>query len=66
MVVSDEQASDPTIYDKAIMDVDVDQWHNAMKLEIESMYSNEVWDLVDASAGIKPIRCKWVYKRKRG
>ena len=28
--------------------------------EMESMYSNQVWDLVE------PIGCKWIYKRKRG
>ena len=30
------------------------------------MYSNQVWDLVKAPNGIKPIGCEWVYKRKRG
>ena len=37
-----------------------------MKSELNSMYSNQVWDLVMASNGIKPVGCKWVYKRKRG
>ena len=36
-----------------------------MKVELESMYSNKDWDLVEAPEGIKPIMCKWVYKRKR-
>ena len=30
------------------------------------MYSNQVWNLVEAPDGVKPIGCKWVYKRKRG
>ena len=30
------------------------------------MHSNQVWELVEALEGMKPIRCKWVYKRKRG
>ena len=30
------------------------------------MYSNQVWLLVDPPDGVKPIGCKWVYKRKRG
>ena len=30
------------------------------------MYFNQVWDLVEAPNDIKPIGCKWVYKRKRG
>ena len=37
-----------------------------MKIEIESMYSNQVWTLLETSNGVKPIGCKWVYKRKRG
>ena len=37
-----------------------------MNLEIESMYSNSVLELVDQLDGIKPIGCKWIYKRKRG
>lgn len=24
-----------------------------------------VWELVDLSIGIKRIRCKWIYKKKR-
>ena len=32
---------------------------------MESMYSNSVWSLVEARKGVKPIGCKWIYKRKR-
>jgi len=27
------------------------------------MYTNQIWTLIDPSEGIKPIRCKWVFKR---
>ena len=30
------------------------------------MYSNQVWELVDLPEGVKPIGCKWIYKRKIG
>jgi len=30
------------------------------------MYSNQVGELIEVSNDIKPIGCKWVYKRKRG
>ena len=30
------------------------------------MYFNLVLDLVDQPNGVKPIGCKWIYKRKRG
>ena len=36
-----------------------------MKSELDSTYSNQVWDLVKAPNGIKPVGCKWVYKRKK-
>ena len=36
-----------------------------MNTEIESVYSNQAWTLVDPLDGIKLIGCKWVYKRKR-
>ena len=32
--------------------------------EMESMYTNQVWTLVDPPEGIKPIECKWVFKKK--
>ena len=55
---------DPTSYDEAMHDIDLVKWLEAMKSEIDSMYQNQVWDLVDAPEGIKPIGCKWIYKRK--
>ena len=35
-----------------------------MKDELDSMKSNEVWDLVELPQGAKAIGCKWVYKTK--
>ncbi|KAA0059674.1 retrovirus-related pol polyprotein from transposon tnt 1-94 [Cucumis melo var. makuwa] len=46
-------------------DVDCDQWIKAMDLEMEFMYSNSVWTLVDQPSEVRPIVCKWIYKRKR-
>ena len=40
-------------------------WLGAKKVELESMYSNGAWDLIEGLEGIKPIECKWVYKRKK-
>ena len=41
-------------------------WKKAMKSEVESIYSNQVRNLVEPPKGIKPIGCKWIYKKKRG
>ncbi|KAL0396309.1 UNVERIFIED_CONTAM: Retrovirus-related Pol polyprotein from transposon TNT 1-94 [Sesamum calycinum] len=43
---------------------DSNKWLEAMKSEMDSMDSNQVWTLVDPSKGGKPVKCKWVYKRK--
>ena len=57
---------DPYTYKEAMEDVDFRRWQKAMQSKIESMFNNKVWSLVDLPKGIKPIGCKWVYKRKRG
>ena len=33
---------------------------------MDSMYANQVWDLVELSKWVKPFGCEWVYKRNRG
>jgi hypothetical protein len=35
-----------------------------MKSKIESMHENQVWNLVDPIDGVRPIDCKWVFKKK--
>ena len=47
-------------------DIDAHHWVKVMKFELDSMYSNQIWDLVKAPNGIKLVSCKWVYKKKRG
>ena len=46
-VISDGNIEDPLTFKKAMEDVDKDEWIKAMNLELESMYFNSVWDLVD-------------------
>ena len=35
-----------------------------MKSEMQSMYDNQVWTLIDPPEGLKTIGCKWVFKKK--
>ncbi|KAL0367128.1 UNVERIFIED_CONTAM: Retrovirus-related Pol polyprotein from transposon RE2 [Sesamum radiatum] len=58
--------NDPKIYGEAMSDIDSKKWIEAMKSEMDSMSSNKVWTLVDPPKGVKPVGCKWVYKRKLG
>ena len=62
----DNPDDDPTTYEEALEDVDVQEWKKAMDREMESMGSNSFLSLVEAPKGVKPIGCKWIYKRKRG
>jgi hypothetical protein len=40
-------------------------WLDAMKDEMKSMSTNDVWDLVEIPKGAKTVSCKWVYKTKQ-
>ncbi|KAA0040929.1 gag/pol protein [Cucumis melo var. makuwa] len=64
-IIPDDGIEDPLTFKQAMNDVDSDQWIKAMDLEMESMYSNSVWTLVDQPNDVRPIGCKWIYKRKR-
>ena len=51
-VISEEVELDPYTYEKTMNDIDAHHWVKAMKSELDSMYSNQVWDLVKAPNGI--------------
>ncbi|KAM1543967.1 hypothetical protein PS2_013233 [Malus domestica] len=57
---------DPRDYTEAMSDIDPKRWQEAMKTEMDSMYQNQVWTLVDPPEGIVPVGNKWVFKRKIG
>jgi hypothetical protein len=46
------------------MGPDSEKWLGAMKSEIESMHGNHVWNLVDPIDGVRPVECKWIFKKK--
>ncbi|KAK4380817.1 hypothetical protein Sango_3028800, partial [Sesamum angolense] len=50
----------------AMSDIESGKWPEAMKSEMVPMSSNQVWTLVDRPKGVRPVGCKWVYKRKIG
>lgn len=43
---------------------DSEKWLKAMKSEIDSMHENQVCNLVDPPESVRPIECKWIYKKK--
>lgn len=56
---------DPESYLQAMSCERSELWYNAMKEEMNSMRSNDVWDLVELPKDVKPIGCKWVFKTKK-
>ncbi|KAL0439508.1 UNVERIFIED_CONTAM: hypothetical protein Slati_2433800 [Sesamum latifolium] len=50
--------NDPKTYEEAMMDIDSDKWLEAMKSEMNSIGSNQVWTLVDPPKGVRPVGCK--------
>ncbi len=53
-------------YKEAMSNIDSSRRPIVMNSEMESMYSNQVWTLVDHSERISPIWSKWVFKKKIG
>jgi hypothetical protein len=49
---------------KTFASPDADDWKEAVRNEIDSILSNETWELVDRPYGCKPVGCKWVFKKK--
>ena len=56
--ILEESKLDPYTYEEAMNGIDAHHWVKAMKSELDSMYTNQVWDLVKAPNGIKPVGCK--------
>jgi len=52
-------------YAEAMMDPDSEKWQSSMRSKIDSMGDNQVWNLVDPPNGVRPIECKWIYKKKK-
>ncbi|KAK8523055.1 hypothetical protein V6N12_073766 [Hibiscus sabdariffa] len=55
---------EPKTYQEALSSSDSEKWLEAMRSEMDSMSDNQVWTLVEPPEGVKPIGCKWVFKKK--
>jgi hypothetical protein len=51
-------------YMEAMMGPDSEKCLRAIESEIESMHGNQVWNLADLIDGVRPIGCKWLFKKK--
>ncbi|KAL4272942.1 hypothetical protein GQ457_13G017820 [Hibiscus cannabinus] len=55
---------EPKTYQEAVSSPDSEKWLEAMRSEMDSMSETQVWTLVEPPEGIKPIGCKWFFKKK--
>ncbi|KAK8628300.1 hypothetical protein V6N13_064009 [Hibiscus sabdariffa] len=55
---------EPKTYQEAMSSPNSEKWLEAMRSEMDSMSENQVWTLVEPPDEIKPIGCKWVFKKK--
>nr|KAJ0197947.1 hypothetical protein LSAT_V11C700362840 [Lactuca sativa] len=56
--------NEPNNYQEAMAGPESAKWKEAMDCEIQSMYDNHVWSLVNHVPGRKMVGCKWVFKKK--
>ena len=54
---------DPTSFEEAMRGVYLFEWQEAMEAEMNSMNTNDVWDLEEPN-GAKTVGYEWVYKTK--
>ncbi len=61
MVLMDDEHNS---YEEAMMGPDSEKCLEAMRIEMDSMYLNQVWTLVEPPEGVKPIGCKWSLRER--
>ncbi|KAJ9540834.1 LOW QUALITY PROTEIN: hypothetical protein OSB04_027340 [Centaurea solstitialis] len=56
--------NEPTSYGETVSGSESEQWQEAMKAEMQSMYDNQVWELTDLPQHCRAVGRKWVFKKK--
>ena len=56
--------NEPITYKEATLGSDSEKWLEAMKSEMQSIYDNQVWTLIDPPKGIRPLGMGGFSKRK--
>ncbi|GJV91425.1 retrotransposon protein, putative, ty1-copia subclass [Tanacetum coccineum] len=56
--------NEPPNFKAAILDLDFNNWVDAMNVEMHSIKDNQVWRLVDLPPNYKTVGRKWLFKKK--
>ena len=59
-----EIQKEPETVKEALQSSEKKQWKEAMEREMDSIHTNDVWDLVELPPDRKTVGSKWVFKRK--
>ncbi|KAG7303823.1 hypothetical protein JYU34_010719 [Plutella xylostella] len=57
---------EPMTVSEALNGPEAKHWLTAMQDEYQSFLDNKCWNLAEPIEGQKPVRCKWVFKKKYG
>ncbi|KAJ9552655.1 hypothetical protein OSB04_016700 [Centaurea solstitialis] len=60
----DGDLNEPTSYGEAVSGSESEQWQEAMKAKMQSMYNNQVWELTDLPQHCRAVGRKRVFKKK--
>ncbi|GJR61978.1 retrotransposon protein, putative, ty1-copia subclass [Tanacetum coccineum] len=58
------ELNEPANYKEEMASPEATKWKETMKSESQSMYDNQVWNLVETTPGLKTVGCKWIFKKK--
>ncbi|KAK1423937.1 hypothetical protein QVD17_19248 [Tagetes erecta] len=64
ITAANDSVFEPLSYEEAVSADNKDKWVKAMNEEMESLYKNGTWRLVNKTKGQKCVPCKWLYKVK--
>lgn len=59
------EADEPETVQEALNSPEAKHWKKAMRDEYSSFITNKCWTLVEPQKDQKPVKCKWVFKKKR-
>ncbi|KAE8686265.1 hypothetical protein F3Y22_tig00111070pilonHSYRG00067 [Hibiscus syriacus] len=62
--ISPEAVQEEPCYDEAMQVKDLVKWESSMKDEIDSLMSNQTWELAELPPGKKALHNKWIYRIK--
>jgi len=60
------ESEEPSYFHEATEDKNWEKWNGGMNDEMNSLWKNFTWDIVDRPKDQKVISCRWLNKKKPG